>query len=52
MPHMVTFDAYSHVGNAQIKNALHTDYNPEGADKEVGWWTVDGADFRGIQQDA
>ena len=44
-------DVWTNGTATSVKKALHSDYNSQEAVKEVGWWTVDGADFRAIQQD-
>ena len=39
-------DVWTNGSATSVKNALLSDCNPQEAVKEVGWWTVDGADFR------
>ena len=48
-------DGYMKLGDIKgegVRNRIGIRNPMESAIKEVGWWTVDGADFRGIQQDA
>ena len=48
-------DGYMKLGDIKgegVRNRMGIRNPMESATKEVGWWTVDGADFRGIQQDA
>jgi len=39
-------DVWTNGSATSVKNALHSDYKPQEAVNDVGWWTVDGADFR------
>ena len=49
---VTSFKADDMVSETWLTDGSLEGYRNGSATQEVGWWTVDGADFRGIHQDA